>query len=123
MNFRPPFSLYDYKNMNQIKFITFVLLLSLTSVAFACGEKQEGKRIKQIYPIVGMNYSELSEAFLVIEKAISNEKILSISIHSSNCIYLKTGRVFGRLKGSGKSYIFQKTKGAWLMTNKRSWLS
>ena len=109
--------------MNILKFISLFLLFGFASVAMACGEIQEGKRIKPIYPIVGMSYSEFSETLLVVEESIGNEKILNISFHNSECLYVKTGKVLDRLKGSGKSYVFQKINGNWVLTKKSSWLS
>ena len=109
--------------MKILQFITLIILFGLSSITIACGEMQEGKRIKPVFPIVGMSYSELSEAFVAIEKIIGNERIINISLHNSECLYVKTGKVLSKLKGSGKSYIFQKIKGSWELINESNWLS
>jgi len=94
--------------MNVLKFITLILLFGLTSVAIACGETQEGKRTKLIYPVVGMSYSEFSKVLIVVEKTIGNEKIINISLHfSGETLYVCAKSLLMSLKTcqSGKGFV------------------
>ena len=88
-----------------------------------CGEKREGNRIEPVFPILGMDFSELPKALKIVEKVIGHEKIIMIAPHNSECLYIKTGRQLGRLNGTGKSYYFQKTKGIWTLIYESSWIS